>query len=449
MRHATLVLILLLIPLLLFCSFNRENPFQRLNISRLLQEPNRSWRLNETLEEHYYLNQWMVYGKYDFYYNNFIQTRLDSIVYSNWGTAVPNDWSPFMTIAYTYDNTNEYVTGSLLTMNMGTMLYQMQRGTFTYDSQNRLTMELIEGNSSLTDPIWQTRFWVKINYATNTDFTVSFYQAAGSEDPQMWERNAFTWDAQGRIIDEVSQVSPDSTNWENSKHTYRTFDPNDTTTGDIFVHRVAHWLPFEFNDTDFWFNGTGTMMGMVSQETEQNWVSGYWANENLYSYTYNGFYRLTEVIEHSWNDGTSFWDYYHKTAHSYYDNQNLRYQTISEWNTFNLEWDPQIRYTCTWGQATAGQDEILPSVKDMVINVSPNPFRNQTRISIRSAAAGPATVQIYNLVGQLVKSFSLSKNATYTWDGKDKNGTPVSAGIYFLKADHGVHTHTVKLLRVK
>jgi hypothetical protein len=370
-------------------------------------------------------------------------------VYSNYGTLVPDEWYPFLTVIYTYDDTDEYVTGTLMIMNMGTSLSPMRRATYSYDSQHRLTWMLVEHNTGLVTPAWSTEYWVKIQYVNNTNFAVYNYSAAGGQDPQRWNRSSFTWDAQGRIITETTQVSPDSVNWTNDYYLVRTFHPNDTTTGDTFVQTVAHWLPFEIMDTNFWFNGVGSMFGMVSEETEQYWNGTGWINDVQYLYTYNTSNKLTEWVEKSWNESFSIWDNYQRETDSYYDNQNLRYQTKYEWNTMNSEWDNRFRYTCTWGQATGSADETVPPVAGLSISASPNPFRKQTRISIRSAASGSASIQIYNLVGQLVKSFALSKNSTYTWDGNDKKGMPVSAGIYFLKADDGVRTHTVKLLKVK
>jgi YD repeat-containing protein len=362
---------------------------------------------------------------------------------------VPDEWYPFLTVIYTYDDTDEYVTGSLMIMNMGTSLNPMRRATYSYDSQHRLTWMLVEHNTGLVTPVWSTEYWVKIQYVTNTNFAVYNYSAAGSQDPQRWNRSSFTWDAQGRITTETTQVSQDSVNWTNDYYMLHTYHPNDTTTGDTFVQNVAHWLPFELMETNFWFNGVGTMFGMVSMDTEQYWSGISWTNDVQHLYTYNTSNKLIDMVEKSWNDNFVTWDNYQRETDSYYDNDNLRYQTKYEWNTMNLEWDDRYKYTCTWGQVTGSADETAPPVTDLVINVSPNPFRSQTRISIRSAAAGPASIQIYNLVGQLVKSLSLSKNSTYTWDGNDKNGTPVSAGIYFLKADDGVKTHTVKLLKVE
>ncbi|MGH8004260.1 MAG: FlgD immunoglobulin-like domain containing protein, partial [Limisphaerales bacterium] len=61
-------------------------------------------------------------------------------------------------------------------------------------------------------------------------------------------------------------------------------------------------------------------------------------------------------------------------------------------------------------------------------------------------------VQIYNLAGQIVKSFvgeAPAGNKTFKWDGTDQNGVPVSSGIYFYKAQTSGFSETKKMMLIK
>ena len=67
---------------------------------------------------------------------------------------------------------------------------------------------------------------------------------------------------------------------------------------------------------------------------------------------------------------------------------------------------------------------IVPSV-----SAYPNPFRDQLNISSK----GQKNLEIYNLKGQLIRSWRKQDSAI--WDGRDTAGKACPAGIYILKGD--------------
>ncbi len=67
----------------------------------------------------------------------------------------------------------------------------------------------------------------------------------------------------------------------------------------------------------------------------------------------------------------------------------------------------------------------------------PNPFNGKTSFTLALPVASDYTVTVYNVTGQVVRTFEGSApagNRTITWDGTDNNGMAVSSGIYFYKA---------------
>ena len=65
----------------------------------------------------------------------------------------------------------------------------------------------------------------------------------------------------------------------------------------------------------------------------------------------------------------------------------------------------------------------------------PNPFNNSTAIEIKMIEPGNITIQIVNLLGQLVysddvTSLSSGSNIIY-WDGRDIDNNDLSSGLYF------------------
>lgn len=79
------------------------------------------------------------------------------------------------------------------------------------------------------------------------------------------------------------------------------------------------------------------------------------------------------------------------------------------------------------------------------LSAYPNPFAESVQIS-SSKKQGEATLDIYNLKGQKVKSIR-TRDAKYVRDGKDEKGNSLGAGIYFLREDN--HAKPVKIIKLK
>jgi hypothetical protein len=72
----------------------------------------------------------------------------------------------------------------------------------------------------------------------------------------------------------------------------------------------------------------------------------------------------------------------------------------------------------------------------------PNPFNPGTSVTVTLAAAGQATVDVYDVSGRLVKNlakgiFPAGISAPITWDGTDASGAPSAAGVYVIVARSG------------
>ncbi len=92
-----------------------------------------------------------------------------------------------------------------------------------------------------------------------------------------------------------------------------------------------------------------------------------------------------------------------------------------------------------------GVAKIAPSLFTLKQNY-PNPFNPTTDITIVMPEEGNWKLNIYNVAGQLVESFSGYDigEVTVTWDA-----TGVASGIYFYKATAGQYTDTKKMVLMK
>ncbi len=84
----------------------------------------------------------------------------------------------------------------------------------------------------------------------------------------------------------------------------------------------------------------------------------------------------------------------------------------------------------------------------------PNPFNPETTIGYELAESADVTLQIYNVVGQVVRTLMVSESQSVgryqvRWDGMDDRGMPVSSGIYFYQISAGKFQDVRKLMLLK
>jgi hypothetical protein len=82
----------------------------------------------------------------------------------------------------------------------------------------------------------------------------------------------------------------------------------------------------------------------------------------------------------------------------------------------------------------------------------PNPFNPTTTIKLAVPVASNYTVAIYNIAGQVIRTYSGFANAgveSIVWDGKDASGNQVASGMYFYKAQAGEFSATKKMVLMK
>jgi hypothetical protein len=87
-----------------------------------------------------------------------------------------------------------------------------------------------------------------------------------------------------------------------------------------------------------------------------------------------------------------------------------------------------------------------------VLGAYPNPFNSSTTLILNYSEGGDVKLEIFNLSGQLVRTFEIndfSKEGKVNWDARDCLGNKVSSGIYFARARGGGSVATVKLLYLR
>ncbi|MCC7431606.1 S8 family serine peptidase [bacterium] len=92
-----------------------------------------------------------------------------------------------------------------------------------------------------------------------------------------------------------------------------------------------------------------------------------------------------------------------------------------------------------------------PTLKNFVLNQNfPNPFNPTTKIAYELPNNQKAKLTIFNVLGEVVKEFSLEKQSSFVeWNGTNFNGKSVASGVYFYKLESENFSQTKKMVFLK
>jgi hypothetical protein len=94
-----------------------------------------------------------------------------------------------------------------------------------------------------------------------------------------------------------------------------------------------------------------------------------------------------------------------------------------------------------------GPVEAVPVVLGLA--AAPNPFALRTRILVGLSRGGPVALAVYDVEGRLVRELAQGElgagSRAIEWDGRDRAGRPVAAGVYTLRLAAGDGTRSAKL----
>ena len=101
----------------------------------------------------------------------------------------------------------------------------------------------------------------------------------------------------------------------------------------------------------------------------------------------------------------------------------------------------------------AAENEIITENFPQLRNF-PNPFKSGSITNIfynlSDKNTENAKLEIFNIKGQLIEEFSLPPNqSSIQWNGKNKNGIPVTSGTYFYKLSNGKTNLIEKMIIIK
>jgi hypothetical protein len=87
------------------------------------------------------------------------------------------------------------------------------------------------------------------------------------------------------------------------------------------------------------------------------------------------------------------------------------------------------------------------------VNVFPNPFNREVKISVYKYQQGRLIIKIFDIEGRLVRSFMNSNtnagNSELRWDGTDNVGAEVASGVYLVRVTAGEAQQNRKIILLK
>jgi hypothetical protein len=96
--------------------------------------------------------------------------------------------------------------------------------------------------------------------------------------------------------------------------------------------------------------------------------------------------------------------------------------------------------------------KIQPPTSYSLLQNYPNPFNAGTVIRFDLKDASDWNLTVYNITGQVVRTFSGSDEASQVsveWDGRDNNGSEAASGVYLYRVDAGDFTSSKKMTLIK
>jgi hypothetical protein len=205
----------------------------------------------------------------------------------------------------------------------------------------------------------------------------------------------------------------------------------------------AGTLPVTFSAFDAALTASNTVSLQWTTQTESN-VYGYYIYRNTSNTTTNAE-RVSALIPATNTSSEHSYEYQDVEIES---NQTYYYWITSYELNGHTEWyGPK--------SVTTNNPNIVPTLPTTttLVKTYPNPFNtNQTQsIEVKVRDTETATLSIYNIKGQNVKTYSNLTPGTHnlTWNAKDNQNNNCASGIYFYKLTSPTTTVMKKVMIVK
>lgn len=436
MKKSIVPMMVLLLPVILLSSVFDTHHNNGFDVSMAF---GRAYRMLEQVTSAKESDQWLPVTRVTPFYRNNESAVVDSF-YLDMYDIDSEEWMIGAMKSYFVYNAAGRIVSNTIYMNMMNMLIPMAKVESFYDNQNRIIKNYVYGGDLMNLGSWVIQNRMHIIHGNGTAFEVySWEELEDDVRSSMYYHSTFQFDAQGRIIEELSYESPDSTSWvQDSKGTF-VYHPQDTSTGESFIEYASAGLPMMLANDGFDFPG------LITLNENFEWDGSAWVPDYRTTGEYNDQLKLSSRHGQYYESGTWMEDFL--STYFYDANGNSDY-TIGQYYN-GSSWQDEERIDYTWeNYSAANHDGVAPAL-NLQVNAYPSPFNACVTIALRSESKAPVKVSIHNLRGQNIRSFVTDGSSNVTWDGKYSDGSSAPAGIYFIRAQQDGNNAVRKVMRVK
>lgn len=286
---------------------------------------------------------------------------------------------------------------------------------YTIDNQSRL-IYLMNGSTYYYNTMQKT-----YNLTSGLFESCTYHYSSTS----YFYRHFFSHDNLNRISVDSVYTSTDSINWQLSRIKTVQYGAILPYSLNLEMHET-----FDISIIDFLINPEYQI-----QSFSDYIVDGAYTQSWYFTYTLNPGFIKIEI-----RDNPDYWS----RSYSYRfetSGRMIGYGSSDDFFKSGIEFGTSY----IWGEYVDNQDAILnPSC----FNAYPNPFKTSLIIKFPGTDKAPSDISIYNIKGQLIRTWKNTKATELSWDGRDSDNKPVSSGVYLIKAKQGKHAMTCKVIKL-
>lgn len=327
----------------------------------------------------------------------------------------------------------------------------------TYDANGNLTKATTQQWNSGTN-VWDS--YMITSYTLNADATVKeSLNQINNQDGNGWmnmSKSIFTYNASKQVLTETMQSAVGST-WMDTQTKTSTYNASGKVTLILNTQLTKNYrqtiytynsdgnsdqtLTQKWNTSNQWENlsrntSSYNTSKVKTSELNENWVNGAWQNSSRYTYTMNAAgSSLSQFLIEFWTNGS--WTNGSKILYTINSNLYPTQVVLQSWNTDLSVWENSSRQT--WDYNITGIQPVVFAGKNS--KVFPNPFVDI--LTIENGTFDELVIQLFNINGQLVSTFTTNGSVT------DKSFGSLKMGTYFMKIKSPQNEQTIKLLKVE